>query len=51
MSVCRGLLRQSAKLHEASEHAAIDAKFYEWPASGRHYCQRISYRVQNDKNR
>jgi len=40
------LLRQSAPLHELSEHAAIDATFYERSATSRHYCQRISYRVQ-----
>ncbi|SFJ43179.1 hypothetical protein SAMN05443661_1294 [Natronobacterium gregoryi] len=29
MSVCRVLVRQSAQLHDLSEHAAIDATFYE----------------------
>ncbi|GAB7092203.1 hypothetical protein JCM18237_24740 [Halorubrum luteum] len=46
MSVCRVLLRQSAQLHDLSEHGAIDAAFYERSAASRHYCQRISYRVQ-----
>jgi IS5 family transposase len=46
MSVCRVLLRQSAQLHDPSKHGAIDATFYERSAASRHYCQRISYRVQ-----
>jgi len=46
MSVCRVLLRQSAQLHDPSRHGAIDATFYERSAASRHYCQRISYRVQ-----
>jgi IS5 family transposase len=46
MSVCRVLLRQSAQLHDLSEHAAIDATFYDRSPASRHYCQRISYRVQ-----
>ena len=29
MSICRMLLRQSAQLHDPSEHAAIDATFYD----------------------
>ena len=45
MSVCRVLLRQSAQLHDLSEHAAIDATFYDRSPASRHYCQRISYRV------
>ncbi len=49
MSVCRVLLRQSAQLHDPSEHGAIDATFYERSAASRHYCQRISYRVQKLK--
>ena len=49
MSVCRVLLRQSAQLHAPSKHAAIDATFYERSAASRHYCQRISYRVQKLK--
>jgi len=49
MSVCRVLLRQSAQLHDPSKHAAIDATFYERSAASRHYCQRISYRVQKLK--
>jgi len=49
MSVCRVLLRQSAQLHDLSKHAAIDAIFYERSAASRHYCQRISYRVQKLK--
>jgi IS5 family transposase len=49
MSVCRVLLRQSAQLHDPSKHAAIDATFYERSAASRHYCQRISYRVQKVK--
>ena len=49
MSVCRVLLRQSAQLHDPSEHVTIDATFYECSAASRHYCQRISYRVQKLK--
>ena len=49
MSVCRVLLRQSAQLHDLSKHAAIDATFYERSAASRHYCQRISYRIQKLK--
>ena len=49
MSVCRVLLRQSAQLHDASKHGAIDVTFYERSAASRHYCQRISYRVQKLK--
>ncbi len=49
MSVCRVLLRQSAQLHDLSKHGAIDATFYERSAASRHYCQRISYRVQKLK--
>jgi len=43
------LLRQSAQLHELSEHGAIDATFYERSAVSRHYYRRISYRVQKLK--
>ena len=43
MSVCRVLLRQSARLHDPSKHGAIDATFYERSAATRRYCQRISY--------
>ncbi len=49
MSVCRVLLRHSAQLHDPSKHGAIDATFYERSAASRHYCQRISYRVQKLK--
>ena len=49
MSVCRVLLRQSAQLHDLSEHAAIDATFYDRSPASRHYCQRISHRVQKLK--
>ena len=49
MSICQVLLRQSAQLHDPSRHAAIDATFYERSAASRHYCQRISYRVQKLK--
>jgi len=49
MSVCRVLLRQSAQLHDLSEHAAIDATFYERDRASRHYCQRTNYRVQTLK--
>ena len=49
MSVCRVLLRQSAQLHDLSEYAAIDATFYDRSPASRHYCQRISYRIQKLK--
>jgi len=49
MSVCRVLLRQSAELHDPSKHGALDATFYERSAASRHYCNRISYRVQKLK--
>lgn len=45
------LLRQSAQLHDLSEHAVIDAKFYDRSPAGQHYCLRISYRVQKLKDR
>jgi IS5 family transposase len=45
-SVCRVLLRQSAQLHDPSDHGAIDSTYYERSAASRHYCQRTSYRVQ-----
>jgi len=51
MSVCRVLLRQSAQLHDPSEHAAIDATFYERDRASRHYCHRTNYRVQTLKAR
>ncbi|EMA54729.1 ISH9-type transposase ISHwa3 [Halococcus thailandensis JCM 13552] len=44
MSLCRVLLRQSA-----SEHAALDATFYDRDRASRHYCQRTNYRVQTLK--
>ena len=37
MSLCRVLLRQSAQLHDPSEHAALDATFYERDRASRHY--------------
>jgi IS5 family transposase len=43
------LLCQSAQLHDLSEHAAIDATFYDRSPASCHYCQRISYRVQKLK--
>ncbi len=49
MNVCQMVLRQSAQLHDPSKHGAIDATFYERSAASRHYCQRISYRVQKLK--
>ncbi|MWV41061.1 IS5 family transposase, partial [Natrialba sp. INN-245] len=42
-------LRQSAQLHDLSEHAAIDATFYERDRASRHYCHRTNYRVQTLK--
>lgn len=49
MSLCRVLLRQSAQLHDPSEHAALDATFYDRDRASRHYCQRTNYRVQTLK--
>ena len=49
MSLCRVLLRQSAQLHDPSEHAALDATFYERDRASRHYCHRTNYRVQTLK--
>jgi IS5 family transposase len=49
MSLCRVLLRQSAQLHEPSEHAALDATFYDRDRASRHYCHRTNYRVQTLK--
>ena len=49
MSLCRVLLRQSAQLHDPTEHAALDATFYERDRASRHYCHRINYRVQTLK--
>ena len=36
-------------MHDLSEHAAIDATFYERDSASRHYCQRTNYRVQTLK--
>src|SRR6056297_107291 len=49
MSVCRVLLRQSAQLHDPSEHTALDATFYDRDRASRHYCHRTNYRVQTLK--
>ena len=49
MSLCRVLLRQSAQLHDPSEHAALDATFYDRDHASRHYCHRTNYRVQTLK--
>ncbi|WP_273838060.1 IS5 family transposase [Halococcus sp. PRR34] len=49
MSLCRVLLRQSAQLHDPSEHAALDATFYERDRASRHYCHRTNYHVQTLK--
>ena len=49
MSVCRVLLRQSAQLHDPTEHGGLDATFYERSAASRHYCDRKDYRVQKLK--
>ena len=49
MSLCRVLLRQSAQLHDPSEHAALDATFYDRDRASRHYCHRTNYRVQTLK--
>ena len=42
----RVLLRQSAQLHNPSEHAAIDATYFERSRASQYYCQRTNYRVQ-----
>jgi IS5 family transposase len=49
MSLCRVLLRQSAQLHDPSEHAALDATFYDRDRASRHYCHRTNYHVQTLK--
>jgi IS5 family transposase len=49
MSLCRVLLRQSAQLHDPSEHAALDATFYDRDRASRHCCHRTNYRVQTLK--
>ncbi len=49
MSLCRVLLRQSAQLHDPSEHAALDATFYDRDRASRHYCHRTNYRIQTLK--
>ena len=49
MSLCRVLLRQSAQLHDPSEHAALNATFYDRDHASRHYCHRTNYRVQTLK--
>ena len=49
MSLCRVLLRHSAQLHSPSDHAALDATFYERDQASRHYCNRTNYRVQKLK--
>jgi IS5 family transposase len=38
VSVCRMLLRQSAQVHDSSNHVAVDDMSYERPAASRHYC-------------
>src|SRR6056297_3791956 len=45
----RVLLRLSAQLHDPSEHAAIDATFFERDRASRHYCHRTNYHVQTLK--
>ncbi|MBX0325675.1 IS5 family transposase [Halomicroarcula sp. F13] len=45
----RVLLRLSAQLHEPSEHAAIDATFFDRENASKHYCRRTNYRVQTLK--
>lgn len=49
MSVCRVLVRQSAQLHESSDHGSIDATYYERSVASHHYCNRTRYRVQKLK--
>ena len=49
MSLCRVLLRQSAQLHDPSEHAALDATFYDRDRASRHYCHHTNYHVQTLK--
>ncbi|WP_273837152.1 IS5 family transposase [Halococcus sp. PRR34] len=49
MSLCRVLLRRSAQHHDPSEHAALDATFYERDRASRHYCHRTNYHVQTLK--
>ena len=43
------LLRLSAQLHDPSEHAAIDATFFDRENASKHYCRRTNYRVQTLK--
>jgi len=45
MSICRVLLYRSVDLHDPSEHAAIDATFYERDRASRHYCRRIGHHI------
>jgi len=45
----RVLLRLSAQLHDPSDHAAIDATFFDRENASKHYCRRTNYRVQTLK--
>jgi len=46
IDVWRVLLRQSAQLHDPSDHVAVDATYYDRSRASKHYCQRTNYRVQ-----
>jgi len=45
----RVLLRLSARLHDPTGHAAIDATFFDRETASKHYCRRTNYRVQTLK--
>ena len=43
------LLSLSAQLHGPSNHAAIDATFFDRESASKHYCRRTNYRAQTLK--
>ena len=49
MKIWRVLLRLSAQLHDTTDHAAMDATFFNRETASKHYCRRKSYRVQTLK--
>jgi len=49
MEIWRVLLRLSAQLHDTTDHAAMDATFFDRETASKHYCRRTNYRVQTLK--
>jgi hypothetical protein len=49
VAIWQVLLRLLTQLHELSEHAAIDAAFFDRENANLHYCRRTDYCVQTLK--